>query len=269
MLLDFLHFEFFQRALVAGIAVGILAPIVGTFFVARRQAFFADTLAHASLAGVATGLLLGTSSLWGAMIAAIIAALIMERLRSRGHLSGDAALALVLSGSLALAVVVMGLAKKFNAQVLSYLFGSITTVSWSDVITIILVAIVALAAVYLFFKEFFLITFDARLARAQGMNVTFYELLFAALAAITVATGMRIVGALLVSALMVIPVLSAQVWGRGFGKTLCIAVINAVIAVILGLIFSYHLDTAAGATIVLVAIGLFILSALSVSFSKK
>ncbi len=261
-------FAFLQRALLAGLAVGLLAPTVGTFFVARRQSFFADTLAHASLAGVALGFVFGMSSLWAAMMSAVMAALVMERLRSKGQLSGDAALALVLSGSLAIAVVVMGLVKKFNTQLLSYLFGSITAVTWMDVAVMYGIGFVALLIIFLFYKEFFLITFDDRLAKAQGIPVVIYEMLFAALAAVVVAVGMRVVGALLVSALMVIPVLAAERWGKGFVATLGIAVINAVIAIMVGLWLSFVADLAAGATIVLVALGLYIGSVLF-SFAKK
>lgn len=132
MLIELLNYGFFQRALLAGILMGILAPLIGIFFVARRQAFFADTLAHASLAGVAIGIVVGLESVWAAMVASLAAAVGMEWLRRKAHLSGDAALALVLSGSLAFAVLLLSMTNSWNTQVLSYLFGSVTTVTWPD-----------------------------------------------------------------------------------------------------------------------------------------
>lgn len=257
MLLEFLQYGFFQRALAAGMFMGALAPLMGIFFVARRQAFFADTLAHASLAGVAIGIVAGTQSVWAAMAASLVAALGMEWLRKKAKLSGDAALAIVLSGSLAGAVVLLSLTESWNAQVLSYLFGSITTVTWNDVYSMGVVALLVGAVLYVGSGMFFLAAADARLAKVQGVRIERYEALFVMLAALVVAVGMRIVGALLVSALLVIPVLAANIWKRGFWSTAGIGAIYGVASVIIGLFLSAGIDTPTGATIVLVSLMLF------------
>ncbi len=257
MLLDIFGYAFFQRALLAGIMMGILAPLIGIFFVARRQAFFADTLAHASLAGVAIGVLFGIESIWSAMGASMVAAWGMEWLKRRAQLSGDAALALVLSGSLASSVVLLSITNSWNTQVLSYLFGSIATVSWNDVLSIAVILFVGGGILFLGKETFFLLAADARLAKVQGIAGERYEALFSMLAALVVAVGMRVVGALLVSALLVIPVLAANVWKRGFWQTMAIAMGYGVVSVIGGLCISATMNAPTGATIVLVSLALF------------
>ncbi|MEK9156607.1 MAG: metal ABC transporter permease [Patescibacteria group bacterium] len=257
MLIELLNYGFFQRALLAGMLMGILAPLIGIFFVARRQAFFADTLAHASLAGVAIGIVVGLESVWAAMVASLVAAVGMEWLRRHARLSGDAALALVLSGSLAFAVLLLSMTNSWNTQVLSYLFGSVTTVTWPDVYSMAGVALVVGGVLYMGRGVFFLATADARLAKVQGIAIEGYEAIFVMLAALVVAVGMRVVGALLVSALLVIPVLAANMWKKGFWQTMGIGVVYGVFSVVIGLFSSAIIDTPTGATIVLTSLVLF------------
>lgn len=257
MLIEILTYGFFQRALIAGVLMGMLAPLIGIFFVARRQAFFADTLAHASLAGVAIGIVAGLQSVWSAMGASLVAAVGMEWLRRHVRLSGDAALALVLSGSLAFAVLLLSMTDSWNTQVLSYLFGSVTTVTWPDVYSMLGVALVVGVILYIGRGIFFLATADARLAKVQGIAIERYEAMFVMLAALVVAVGMRVVGALLVSALLVIPVLAANIWKRGFWQTAGIGVVYGVLSVLIGLFLSATIDTPTGATIVLTSLILF------------
>lgn len=257
MLIELLNYGFFQRALLAGILMGILAPLIGIFFVARRQAFFADTLAHASLAGVAIGIVVGLESVWAAMAASLAAAVGMEWLRRKARLSGDAALALVLSGSLAFAVLLLSVTNSWNTQVLSYLFGSVTTVTWPDVYSMAGVALLVGIVLYIGRGVFFLATADARLAKVQGIAIERYEAIFVMLAALVVAVGMRVVGALLVSALLVIPVLAANMWKKGFWQTMGIGVAYGVLSVAIGLFSSAIIDTPTGATIVLTSLVLF------------
>lgn len=257
MLFDLLSYGFFQRALIAGLLMGALAPLVGLFFVARRQAFFAETLAHASLAGIAVGIAFGVQSISTAIIAALFAAGGMEWLRRHAKLSGDAALALVLSGSLGGSVLLLSITNSWNAQVLSYLFGSVTTVTWTDVGAMLGVTALVGAVLYFGRNMFFLAAADARLAKVQGIAIERYEVLFVMLAALVVAVGMRVVGALLVSALLVIPVLAANRWRKGFWQTACIGGIYGAFSVLLGLFASALFDTPAGATIVMATLVLF------------
>lgn len=262
---DFLAYDFIQRALIAGLLIGSVAPLLGMFLTVRRQALIADTLAHASLAGVALGLILGLDPLLTAGAVAILAGLLIERLRVLGWFSGDSLLALILSGSLALAVVGMSAANQFNAGVLQYLFGGITTVSSHDVWLIGGVCGGVLVLTICLFKEFFLISFDEDIAQAQGVRVVFLNTLLALMTAVTVAVGMRVVGILLMGALMVIPVLAAMRLGLSFRATSAAAVAISLFSVTLGLLLSYYYDLAAGGSIVLVAIGIFVLTSITSS----
>jgi zinc transport system permease protein len=257
---DFFQTSFIVRGLLAGLSIAAVAPVLGMFLTVKRQSLIADTLSHASLAGVAIGAALGFNPLLGAAVCAIIAAMIIERLRRGGRFSGDATLAVVLSGSLALAVVLLSANGGLNAGVLGYLFGGITTVSQADLYVIAVIALVVLLFLAGTFPMLFLIAFDEEVARSQGVKVDVYNMLLAIATAAVVAAGMRVVGVLLMGALMVIPVLSAVQLNQGFKKTTMIAIAISLLSVFLGLYASYALDVAAGGTIVLVAIGFFLVS---------
>ncbi len=265
-MLEFLEYGFMQRALIAGIAVSIVAPLLGIFMTVRRQSLIADTLAHASLAGVAIGIAFNIEPLLAAAVSAVCAGVLIERLRAGGSLSSESTLALVLSGSLALAVVLMSAVGKFNAGVLSYLFGGITTVSVIDVQMIVITAAVVVLLVIIFFRQLFLLSFDEDMAGAQGLKTAFLNILLAVATAAVVAVGMRVVGVLLIGALMVIPVLAATQLGRGFRTTTIISIIFSILSVTGGLIISYYFDLAAGGTIVLLAIVAFLLASLTKAF---
>lgn len=260
-MLDILQYDFMVRALLAGVAVAVIAPLIGTFLVVKRYSLMADTLAHVSFAGVAIGLLLGiTNPVIAAIIASVIAAVGIERLRGSRKIFGESVLAIFLSGSLAIAVILIGLAQGLNVNVLSYLFGSITTVAESDVLLIGGLAVLVLGTVAVLYKELFFISFDEELAKASGLRVKTLNALLLILAAVTVSLAARIVGVLLVGALMVIPVVSAMQFGRGFRDTMLMAVVLSLVSVVTGLVFSYYLDLASGGTIVVAALILFLLS---------
>lgn len=258
---EILQFDFMVRALIAGVAVAIIAPLIGMFLVVKRYSLMADTLAHVSFAGVALGLFLGAvNPVVTAIIASVVAAIGIERLRNSTKIFGESVLALFLSGSLAVAVILIGLAEGLNAGILNYLFGSITTVTVTDVVLISVLAVAVLAAIVVLYKEFFFISFDEELAQASGLRVKFLNGALVVLAAITVSLAARIVGVLLVGALMVIPVISAMQFGRGFRDTMLMAVMLSFVSVVTGLIASYYLDLASGGTIVVAALILFLLS---------
>jgi zinc transport system permease protein len=269
MLADFFAYDFLARALIGGVLVATVAPVLGIFLTVRRYSLIADTLSHASLAGVAVGILLGWNPIVTATIVAVVVAIGIERLRSSGKFSGEAVLALFLSGSLAFAVVAMSAAKAFNGGVLAYLFGSITTVTLSDLWIIGGLAVVTLGIVAMRYSQFFLLSFDEDIAKANGLPVTADSLLLAIMTAATVAVSMRVVGILLIGALMVIPVLAATQFGRGFKETMGISVGISVLSVLIGLVISYSFDLATGGTIVLCAIGLFILSTIFGSMTLR
>ena len=260
MFADFFAYDFLLRALIAGVLVAIVAPVLGIFLTVRRYSLIADTLSHASLAGVAIGVLLGWNPVVMAILTTIGVAVGIERLRSSGKLSGEAVLALFLSGSLAFAVVAMSAAKAFNGGILAYLFGSITTVSVSDLWIIGGLVVATLGIVAKRYQQFFLLSFDEDIAKANGLPVTADSVLLAIMTAAIVAVSMRVVGVLLIGALMVIPVLAATQFGRGFKETMGIAVVLSILSTFVGLALSYAFDVATGGAIVLCTIGVFIVS---------
>lgn len=254
---EILEHGFMQRALLAGVIIGSMAPVIGVFLVLRRLSLIADTLSHVALAGVAGGLLFHASPLAGALVASLLGAVGIERLRVSGRLFGEAALALFLSGGFAVAIVLISLADGFNVDLFSYLFGAITVVQPADLWVILALGLVVLGAVTALYKELFAITFDEESARVQGVAVDLLNLLLTGLAAVTVVVAMRIVGILLTSALMVIPAVTALRVAGSFRQTLLIAVSCSLFSVLAGMIVSYYFDVAAGGAIVLVALGLF------------
>ncbi len=254
---EILQYGFMQRALLAGAMIGTIAPVIGVFLVLRRLSLIADTLAHVALAGVAVGLLLGTYPVAGALAAALLGAIGIERLRTAGRLSGETALAIFLSGGLAVAVVVIGLAGGFNVGLFTYLFGAITAVQPRDLWVILILGLVVLGAVAVLYKELFAITFDEEGARVQGLPVEGLNLLLTVLVAVTVVVAMRIVGILLTSALIVIPAVTALRLARNFRSALGMAVACSLVTVLAGITASFYLDIPASGAIVLGGILLF------------
>ncbi len=261
-LLTVFSYEFMQRAYIAGLAVAIVCPLIGVFLVLRRLSLLADGLGHVTFAGLAAGFLLGVSPLIAALTAAIIGAVGIERIRARGRIAGDAAIAMFYTAGLAIGVVLIGRAGGFNVNVLGYLFGSIAAVALSDLLVVLGLAALVVGLIALFFKELFFLTFDESSARAAGLPAAALNVLLAALAAVTTVAAMRIVGLLLVSSLMVLPALTAIRLATSFRQTLWLAVGTAIIAVLVGLTSSFYLDTAPGGTIVLAALALFGLATL-------
>lgn len=258
--MEMLGYGFMQRALLAGVMIAVIAPTIGVFLVLRRLSLIADTLAHVALAGVAAGMLAGTHPIAGALVVTVIGAVGIERLRSGGRMFGDAALALFLSGSFAVAVLLISLAGGFNVDLFAYLFGAITAVHPTDLWVILSLGVVVLGSVAVLYKDLFAITFDEEGARVQGVPVDALNLLLTILVAVTVVVTMRIVGVLLTSALIVIPALTALRAGGGFRATLALAVAAAVVAVVAGMTAAFYLDIAAGGAIVLCSIALFALA---------
>ncbi len=254
MLLDIFTHDFMLRALAAGVVTAVIAPTIGMFLVTRRYAFLADTLAHVSLAGVAIGILMGFQPIVTAVGTSIIGALAADELRLRRKLAGESALALFLSGGLAVAAILLSLSKNSNVNISSILFGSITTVTQQDVALILGLGIATLSTVFLLWRPLFLTSIDEDLAAASGLPVGLLSRILVILAAVTVSLSLRIVGVLLVGALMVIPVLAAMQLRLGFVRTYLVAVLIALLSVIGGLILSYELDIGSGGTIVLLTL---------------
>lgn len=210
-----------------------------------------------ALAGIAIGMFTGVPPVLTALAVVVTGGLGVEALRARGRVSGEAALAVFLSGGLAVAVVLIGLARGFTVDLFAYLFGSIATVTPLNLWVMAALGAITAAAVALFYKELFAITFDDEAARTGGLPVRTLNLLFALLTALVIVLAMRIVGILLTSALLVIPTLAAMQVATSFRGALRAAVVFALVAVVLGMVAAYYLDLAAGGAVVLVALALF------------
>ncbi|MGY0023905.1 metal ABC transporter permease [Streptomyces sp. cg35] len=257
--MEFLDFAFMQRALLAAVLIGITAPAIGIYLVQRRQALMGDGIGHVAMTGVGLGFLLSTSPVWMAMAVSAVGALLMELIRWYGKTRGDIALAMLFYGGMAGGVMLINLAPGGStANLSSYLFGSLTTVSPEDVVAISwLAAFVVLVTVGLR-RQLFAVSQDEEFARVTGLPVRALNLLVAITAAVTVTVAMRVVGLLLVSALMVVPVAAAQQLTRSFKATFVIAVAIGVVVTLGGTVTSYYQDVPPGATIVLLTIGVFI-----------
>ncbi len=252
-----------QRALLAAILVGAAAPVVGTFLVQRRMALMGDGIGHVALTGVALGWLVGswaglvpqdTLALPGAVIAAVVGSIVIELVRERGRTSGDLALALMFYGGIAGGVLLIKLAGGTNANLISYLFGSISTVSSADLWWTVALAVLVLGVGVGLRTALFAVSHDEEFARASGLPVRLLSMLVATIAALTVTIAMRVVGLLLVSALMIVPVAIAQLFARSFGRTMMLASVVGVVVSIAGLVLTYWQDIPPGATIVVLAI---------------
>lgn len=256
-MLEIFQYSFMVRAFIAGAIIGVIAPLIGAFLVTRRYALMADSLSHIALSGIAIGLLVGSYPIYMVLAVTIISAIIIENLRAKRQLSGEIALAMFLYGGLALAIILISLARGFNADLFSYLFGSITTVRSIDLWIIGSLGLTVILTIYFLYEELLYISFDEEAARVSGIPVDILNMALMVLTAITVSLSMRIVGLLLIGALMVIPFVTAMQIGKSFGKTLLYAVGFGEVSVILGLFISYYLNLAAGGTIVAISLGLF------------
>ncbi|MFC8193395.1 metal ABC transporter permease [Cellulomonas sp. NPDC057328] len=259
-----------QRALIAAVLVGAAAPVVGTFLVQRRLALMGDGIGHVALTGVAVGWLVGSwaaaspadaLAVPGAVVAAVIGSVVIELVRERGRTSGDLALAIMFYGGIAGGVLLIKVAGGTNANLMSYLFGSIATVTTADLWwTVALAALVLGVGVGLRWV-LFAVSHDEEFARASGLPVRLVSMVVATLAALTVTIAMRVVGLLLVSALMIVPVAVAQLYARSFGRTMAVASAVGVAVSVVGLTVTYWNDVPPGATIVVLAIAVYAVGA--------
>ena len=255
---DLFQYSFVLRGLGAGLIVAFVAPLIGIFLVLRRYSLIADTLAHVSLAGIALGLLFGLSPILTALGVTVVSSLGIERLRDSKRIYGESALALFLSGSLALATVLLSLAKGFNTNLFSYLFGSIVTVTITDVYTIGVLAVIVSFTLLLFYKELVYITFDEEAARVSGLPTKLINAVLIILAAFTVSLSIPVVGVLLIAALIVVPVVASLQLKKSFSETIFYAELISVLSVVAGIITSFYFNLSTGGTIVLIMLAVFL-----------
>lgn len=253
---------YMQLALIGAVVVGTTAPLIGTFLVQKQLSLLGDGIGHVAFAGVAAGLLLGVWPIWTALAAALCGAFAVEWLRSQGRTSGDLALSLFFYTGIAGGVVLTGLAGSLDAGVLSYLFGSILTISPADAVTVGLLGLVTVGVVVVSWRAMFSVVLDEEAARVAGLPVTALNFTLSALTAVTVVASMRVVGVLLVAALMVMPVASAQRFCRSFRGTLLLSSAIGSGCAALGLAIARLGGLAPGGTIVLVAAAAFLVSAI-------
>jgi zinc transport system permease protein len=260
--------EFMRLAFGAGAVVGVLAPAVGFFLVQRRQSLIGDGIGHVAFAGVALGILLDVSPVLTALAAAVVGGVAVELLRSRGGAAGDQALALVFYSGLALGVVFVSSAGALNVNLFQYLFGSILTVTRSDLVLIATLGAIGLATIALLYRALAAAVLDEEGARVAGVPIGALNITVATLAAVTVALSMRVVGILLVAALMVLPVSAASRVAWSMRSTLILAMGMGLAAALSGLTISYYADLPPGGTIVLVAAGAFGVAAVAGSLRR-
>ena len=257
--MDLFAYDFMVRALLGALIIGVTAPALGVYLVQRRLSLIGDGIGHVALTGVGVGLLLQHSPVISAVIVSAIGAVGVELVRERGRTSGDLALALLFYGGIAGGVVLVGLSPDSgNANLVQYLFGSLTTTSAGDLAVIAVLGTVVLLAMLLLRPALFAVCNDEEYAKVSGLPVRTLNLLMAVTTAVTVTIAMRTVGLLLVSALMVVPVAAAQQVTRGFRTTMSAAMVIGVVAAALGVGVSAEINTAPGATIVILALAVFL-----------
>jgi len=246
-----------HRALISGIAIAILCSVIGLFLVLRRYSLFGDAIAHSSFGGVALGLLVGIYPLWAAYGVSIASALIITKIKDRYNISGDASIAVLLSSGIAAGLVIIGLSGGFTIDIFSFLFGSIFLVSVSDTVLILALTGGILLVILLLYRQILYSTFNEEQAKVSGIPVEKINYLIVFMAGLTVVTSIQLVGVLLISALFVIPNITAIMYGKGFKHTAVISMSFSVFSVVVGILISYILDITPAGTIVLLSIGLF------------
>ncbi|HWO77661.1 MAG TPA: metal ABC transporter permease [Bacillus sp. (in: firmicutes)] len=262
MISSILEYEFLRNAFLIGAIVGIIAPLLGVFIVVRRLSLIADALSHVTLSGIAFSLLLsksftwftGVNPLYMGILFSCTGALFIERLRTVYKHYQELAIPIILSGGIGLGAIFISIADGFNTDLLNYLFGSISAVDQSDLILIVMISLIVISAVLIFYKELFLLSFDEEHAKASGLKASYIHVLFILLVALVIAASMRIVGILLVSALMTLPVAASIRIANGFKQSLFLSIVFGEISVLGGLVSAYYLDLAPGGTIVIFSV---------------
>ena len=259
-----LSYEFMQRALIAAVIVGMISPLIGVFLVQRRLALLGDGMGHVAIAGVGLAFLTGTEPVITALFVSILGALILELVRHKSRSAGDLALALIFYGGIAGGVLLTSLAGgKASTALNQYLFGSLSTVSTQDFVALGLAALALIVILLRYGNQIFAMSLDGETARVQGIRVTAMSVLLTSMAAVTVVVGMRTVGLLLVSAIMIVPVAAAQQLTHSFKTTGLLASAIGMLSATGGLTLSFYVDVPPGPTIVLLVLAIFVVLALT------
>ncbi len=258
MNLDILSYGFMQRALLAGIVVSITCSMIGLFLVLKRYSLFGDALSHVAFGGIALGYFFNIYPIWTAFAVSVSTALGITKLRKSTKISGDAAIAVLLSSGFAMGVLLISASHGFTIDLFSFLFGSILLTSMQDALLIVAVSCGVIVTLIAIRKPLIHFTFDEEQAKVHGIPIEKLNYLFVALAAVTVIATMRLVGILLISALIVLPNITSIMMGKGFKKTMMISISLSVSAVIAGITISYYFNLAPAGTIVMLMVAMFV-----------
>ncbi|GER72756.1 metal ABC transporter permease [Weizmannia acidilactici] len=283
MITALLHYQFLQNTFLTGIMIGIIAPLIGSFIVVRRLSLIADALSHVTLSGIAVSLFLssklpvlsGLNPLYIGTGFSVLGSVLIERLRVVYRYYQDLAIPIIMSGGIGIGLIFISLAGGYNVDLMNYLFGSVSAVSRTDLWLILAISIAVAAVIILLYKELFLLSFDEEYAKVSGIPAKTIHLVFMVLIALVISAAMRIVGIMLVSALITLPVAASIRISRGFKQTILFSVLFGEISVMGGLVSAFYLDLPPGGTIVLISI-LILLMAIyikrfrtGIRFSKK
>jgi len=276
MLSSLFQYEFLQNAFISGMLIGLIAPLLGVFVVVRRMSLIADALSHVTLAGIAASLLLekkvaafaGINPLYLGMTFSVAGSLFIEKLRSVYKHYQELAIPIILSAGVGISVVFISIADGFNTDLFSYLFGSISAVSRVDMYVIAAITVAVILIIFILYKELFLLSFDEEHAVASGISAKVIHFIFIFMLALVIAGSMRIVGILLVSSLMTLPVAASIRIAKGFKQTIFFSVLFGETSVIIGLFLAYYLDLAPGGTIVILSVLILIMTIIWTKFTK-
>jgi zinc transport system permease protein len=258
MVLEILGYSFIQKGLVAGVAIAIICSMMGVFLVLRRYSLFGDALSHMAFGGISVGMLAGVYPLWTAFAVSVLGALGITKLRKSTKISGDAAIAVLLVSGFGMGVLLISISGGFKVDLFSFLFGSILLISTEDTLLIVGISAGIIAVLSVLRKQLLHFTFDEEQAKVNGLNVDRLNYVFVILASVTVITSMRLVGVLLISALIVLPNITSIMFGKSFKKTVAISVSISVFSVVTGIIASYYLDLAPSGTIVMISVAILV-----------
>jgi zinc transport system permease protein len=259
-MIEILQFPFMQRAIIGGIILGLLLAFMGVFVILRRMAFFGDGVAHASLAGIAIGILASYNPLVVAIIFSIILAIIIFYLERKTKLSSDVIIGILFTASMALGVILISLKSGYQPELISFLFGNILSIQTSELIIMAIFAVIVIAFLLYYFRQIAFITFDEEGARVSGINTTVLDLIFYITLAVAIVLGVKILGIVLVSALLIIPASIAKLISKSFKSLVASSIIVAEITILGGLAISYILNLPTGAVIILFGTALFFLT---------
>ena len=262
MIQAILSYEFLQNAFLSGLIIGVIAPLLGLFIVVRRLALIADALSHVSLAGIAGSLYLSQQVLFFAGLnpvflgigAAVGGSLLIEKLRATYKHYEELAIPVIMSAGIGLGAIFISLSQGFSSDLIGYLFGSVSAVSSQDLFIVVVIAVIVIGYIRFFYKELFVLSFDAEYSKVSGINSKYIQMFFMILTALVIGASMRIVGILLVSSLMTIPVAASIQLAKSFKSALIYSIVFGEVAVLIGLTSAFYLDIAPGGTIVVTSI---------------